>query len=321
MAMKISAAVVAVALASLAAAGLPAQSQDGPPPWAYPVNPPNFQRAPDDGSIRRVPNSAAGFTLTQVRDLFAAPDWHPEDHPPMPDVVSKGRKADVFACGVCHRADGPGGPENASLFGHSAQYIIQQTVAFKNGERTNSAPRVATDLMIKVSKAVTDQELQEAATYFAAVKPRANIAVVESDVVPKTHVRDLFLAPMDGGEKEPIGQRIIEIPENVEHFVSRDSHARFIAYVPVGSIQKGRALAASGDAGVQCAACHGPDLRGTATAPGIAARSPTYMFRQLYDFKSGARKGANSELMKAAVAKLSIEDMIALAAYAASLMP
>jgi cytochrome c553 len=98
-------------------------------------------------------------------------------------------------------------------------------------------------------------------------------------------------------------------------------HARFIAYVPVGSIQKGRALAASSDLRVQCTACHGADLKGTATAPTIAARSPTYMFRQLYDFRSGARKGANSERMKPVVENLSTEDMIALVAYTASLKP
>ncbi|WP_429033141.1 c-type cytochrome [Bradyrhizobium sp. I1.14.4] len=305
----------------LLAAASPARSEDSPPSWAYPVNPPNFQRAPDDGTIRQVPDSTAGFTLTQVRDLFAAPDWHPQDHPPMPAIVATGRKPDVFACGVCHRVDGPGGPENASLFGLSAEYIIGQTADFKTGLRTNSVPRVATDLMIKASKGVTDQELREAAEYFASIKPRPNIAVTETDTVPKTHVRDLFLARVDGDEKEPIGQRIIEIPENVEHFVSRDSRARFIAYVPLGSIEKGRALATNSDLRLQCAACHGADLKGTAVAPRIAARSPTYAFRQLLDFKIGARKGANSELMKPVVENLSIEDMIALAAYTASLMP
>jgi len=319
--MRFQIALWALSMALLTAAGARAQVQEGPPAWAYPVNPPNFQRAPDDGTIRHVPDSTAGFTLTQLRDLFAAPDWHPDDHPPMPEIVARGRKPEVFACGVCHRADGPGGPENASLFGLSAEYIIQQTVEFKNGLRTNSAPRVATDLMIKLSKAVTDQELAEAATYFASIKPRSNIAVVEAETVPKTQVRDLFLALLDDTEKEPIGQRIIEIPENVEHFVSRDSRARFIAYVPVGSIQKGRALAANSDPRVQCAACHGADLNGTAIAPGIASRSPTYMFRQLYDFKSGARKGANSELMKSVVENLSIDDMIALVAFSASLQP
>ena len=311
----------AISLLSLAAAATPANSQDNPPAWAYPVNPPNFQRAPDDGTVRRVPGSAAGFTLTQVRDLFAAPDWHPDEHPPMPPVVATGRKPDVFACGVCHRADGPGGPENASLFGFSAEYIRQQTLQFKDGSRTNSVPRVATDLMVKVAKAVTDEELKEAADYFASIRPRANITVVETETVPKTQVRDLFLAPTGGNENEPIGQRIIEIPENVEHFVSRDSHAQFTAYVPVGSIEKGRGLAANSDTRVQCAPCHGADLRGTAVAPGIAGRSPTYMFRQLYDFKSGVRKGANSEAMKPVVENLGIEQMIALVAYTASLKP
>jgi cytochrome c553 len=319
--MRICSAPLALAFVLLAAAALPAHSEDSPPAWAYPVNPPNFQRAADDGAIRQVPDSTAGFTLTQLRALFAAPDWHPEDHSPMPTIVATGRKPDVFACGVCHRVDGPGGPENASLFGLSAEYIIQQTVEFKTGVRTNSVPRVATDLMIKASKGVTDQELREAADYFASIKPIANIAVTETDTVPKTHVRDLVLARIDDGEKEPIGQRIIEIPENVEYFLSRDSRARFIAYVPQGSIEKGRALAASSDLRVQCAACHGADLKGTAVAPRIATRSPTYAFRQLFDFKTGARKGANSEPMKPVVENLSVADMIALVAYTASLVP
>lgn len=316
--MKLSTTLLAILVAAV---GAPALAQDGPPAWAYPVNPPNFQRAPDDGTTRRVPDSAAGLTLTQVRDLFATPDWHPQDHPPMPTIVATGRKPDVFACGVCHRADGPGGAENASLFGLSGDYIVQQSMDFKTGLRTNSAPRVANDLMIKVSKAVTDQELREAADYFASIKPRANIAVVETDVVPKTEVRDQFLAPAGGGEKEPIGQRIIEIPENVDHFVSRDARARFIAYVPAGSIEKGRTLASTRDVSVKCAACHGADFRGTGAAPSIAGRSPTYMFRQLYDFKSGTRKGVKSELMKPVVENLGIEEMIALVAYSASLKP
>jgi cytochrome c553 len=299
-----------------------AQSQNGPPAWAYPVNPPNFQRAPDDGSIRRVPGSTAGYTLTQVRDLFAAPDWHPEDHPPMPSIVAIGRKPEVMACGVCHRADGPGGPENSSLFGLPAAYIVQQTMDFKNGLRNGSAPRIANDLMIKLAKAITEEELKEASAYFSSIKPRPNIVVVETEAVPKTQVRDLFLAPLDGtSDKEPIGERIIEIPENVENFVSRDTRVRFIAHVPPGSIQKGRELAMSGDPSVQCTACHGADLRRKDVVPRIAGQSPTYLFRQLYDLKSGARKGANSDTMKPAVEKLTVADMIGLVAYSASLAP
>src|SRR4051812_45052279 len=97
------------------AANQPVQTRPAPPAWAYPVNPPDFKPAPDDGTLKNVPGSKAAYTVTQIRDLFIAPDWHPEDHPPMPQIVARGRIPGVQACGSCHRADGPGGPENASL--------------------------------------------------------------------------------------------------------------------------------------------------------------------------------------------------------------
>jgi len=301
----------------------PAQSGEAPPAWAYPVNPPDFKLPPDDGALRRVAGSNAAFTLTQLRDRFFAPDWHPGDHPPMPDVVSRGRKPDVFACGFCHRADGPGGPENSNLAGLPAGYIVQQMREFKSGARQTSVPQRNVDLMISLSKAASDAEVEAAATYFSTLKPKAIIRVVETDSAPKTYVTGWHLAAMKTGEKEPIGQRIIEIPEDLEQFVSRDARSRFIAYVPPGSIQKGQALVASGggDKTVQCGICHGPDLKGLGPIPGIAGRSPSYIVRQLYDFKHGVRAGISSALMKPTVEKLTIEDMVSLAAYAASLAP
>jgi cytochrome c553 len=41
----------------------------------------------------------------------------------------------------------------------------------------------------------------------------------------------------------------------------------------------------------------------------------------LYDIKSGARHGVLAQQMREQVAKLSLDDMIALAAYVASLRP
>ena len=87
------------------------RSRRDAPPWAFVVNPPDFQRSKDDGSQRHVPDSTLELTLTQVRDRYYAPDWHPEDHPLMPEVVAHGRKPDIWARGFCHRADGRGGPE------------------------------------------------------------------------------------------------------------------------------------------------------------------------------------------------------------------
>jgi hypothetical protein len=74
----------------------------------------------------RVPDSTAGYTWSQLRDRFTAPVWHPSDHGALPDIVANGRKPGVFACGFCHRATGPGGPENADLAGLPKSYIIQQ---------------------------------------------------------------------------------------------------------------------------------------------------------------------------------------------------
>jgi len=322
--MRSCAPLVFVALALALPVGTLAENEESPPPWAYPVNPPDWKPGPDDGSLRRVPESTAGFTLTQLRDLFLAPDWHPGDHPPMPEVVARGRKPDVMACGVCHRADGPGGPENSSLAGLPKAYIVRQMTDFKSGARTTSVPeRLPSKLMIALSKGATDAEVDAAAGYFSALKQRANIRVLETDSVPKTYVTGWFFAAMPTAEKEPLGLRIIEVPEDLDRFVSRDSRARFSAYVPIGSVKKGAALASTGSTGktVPCAGCHGLDLKGVGAVPGIAGRSPSYMIRQLYDFKSGARAGKESASMKPSVEKLTVEDMVTLAAYAASLAP
>jgi cytochrome c553 len=306
------------------AADIPAENEGKPPAWAYPVNPPDFKPTPDDGKLKHVPDSTAAYSLGQLRDLFFAPDWHPEDHAPMPDVVMHGRKPGVYACGVCHRADGPGGPENSSVAGLPAAYIIQQMADFKNGTRKTSVPqRGPPQAMTSLAKAATDDEVAAAAAYFSTLKPKQLIRVIETNTVPKSYVAGWFLATVNTGADEPIGQRIIEVPEDLEQFEHRDTRSRFIAYVPVGSIQAGQTLAITGrgDKTIQCRTCHGPELKGVGPIPGIAGRSPSYIFRQLYDFKQGNRAGISSALMQHTVANLTDDDMLSLAAYTASLPP
>jgi cytochrome c553 len=307
-----------------ATAASQALAQDSPPAWAYPVNPPDFKAPPDDGTARRVPDSTITHTLSQVRDRFLAPDWHPGDHASMPEVVARGRKPDIPACGFCHRTNGAGGPENANIAGLPEVYIIQQLADFKDGARKSAVQtRAPTALKARLAKHATDAEIAAAAAYFSAQPARSFVKIVETDMVPKTFVTGWHLAVVGTDEKEPIGQRIIEVPQDLELFTSRDSRARFVAYVPAGSIQKGEQLAMTGgdEKTVRCSLCHGPQLKGDASIPGIAGRSPTYIFRQLYDFKHGARAGPGSQLMKQSVQKLSIDDMILLAAYVSSLTP
>ena len=310
-------------LAMISASPLPAHGADGPPEWAYQITPANLKPTPDDGVPRRVPNSSATYTLTQLRDRFIAPVWHPEDHPPLPPVVAQGRKPDVFACGFCHRADGPGGPENSALAGLPAAYIVQQMNDYKSGARRTAVPKRNVDLMIGLAKAATDEEIAAAAAYFSALKPRQHTRVVETDTVPKTFIIANHYAALPSGEKEAIGKRIVEVPEVLEQFVHRDTYARFIAYVPVGSVARGEALVKTGDAGrtLACVTCHGPDLKGVGLIPGIAGRSTNYVVRQLYDIKHGFRAGAFAVLMKDVVVKLEEEDMLAIAAYLAAQAP
>lgn len=175
-----------------------------------------------------------------------------------------------MACGVCHRADGPGGPENASLAGLPAQYIVQQMADFKSGARRTSVPgRIPPQLMIKTAKGVADPEIEEAAAYFSGLKARPVIKVTESATVPKISVAGWFLAALPGGETEPIAGRIVEVPEDLERFEMRDARSQFIAYVPPGSVEQGRQLATTGGNGksTPCTTCHGIKMNGVGLVP------------------------------------------------------
>ncbi|HEX4487728.1 MAG TPA: c-type cytochrome [Terriglobales bacterium] len=295
-----------------------------PPSWAYAIAAPDYKAPVEDGVVRHVPGSSSGWTLTQLRDLFFAPDWHPEEHAVLPDVVAHGRKPEVFACGFCHRAEGTGGPENASLAGLPKEYLIQQMAEFKSGARKSSFPdHGPAKLMAALAKSASDDEVAQAAAYFSGVKPRKLISVIETNEVPKTYVAGWVYTPTLEKEKEPIAGRIIEMPTDLEQFESRDTHSEFVAWVPKGSVAAGKKLATTGAHGntVACSTCHGADLQGMQAVPGIAGRSPSYLMRQLYDMKYGARTGPATLPMKPVLAHLSEEDMTALAAYAASLNP
>ena len=141
--------------------------------------------------------------------------------------------------------------------------------------------------------------------------------------MPKTRVAGWFLAALPGDETEPTAGRIIEVPEDLERFEMRDARSHFSAYVPPGSVEQGRQLATTGGNGksAPCTICHGPELNGLGPIPGLAGRSPSYLVRQLYDFQHGARAGPWSSLMAPNVINLTLDDMVALAAYAASLPP
>lgn len=297
------------------------------PVWAYGTDPaaatPNAEPKPDN-SLKHLPGSALSFTEAQIQDLFGPADWFPNDHPAMPGIVARGRKPVIWACALCHFPNGKGKPENASVVGFPAAYFVEQMHEFRDGQRRSADERKKnTSLMIAFAKAMTDQEIQAAAEYFCAMKWTPWIKVVETETVPKTRTSAGMYLPLPGASVEPLGQRIIEVPVNPEATeMLRDPHSGFIAYVPVGSVQKGKELVTRGDARTSpCGVCHGADLNGLGPVPGIAGRSPSYLVRQLYDMQQGTRNGTWTELMKPVVRKLTNEDMLNIAAYTSSLRP
>jgi cytochrome c553 len=232
----------------------------------------------------------------------------------------KGRAPAVRACGYCHLANGRGRPENAGLAGLPVAYFTQQITDFRNDARKSAETRKTnTGLMTSIAKAMTDDEVKAAAAYFATIPPTPWIRVVEAAAVPKTRIAGGMFVPLNGTETEPIGSRILEVPEDRDRTDLRDPRSGFIAYVPVGSIKRGEALVTTG-AGrtLACGTCHGPDLKGLGPVPGLAGRSPSYAVRQMYDMKAGMRKGLWTDLMKAVVANLTDDDLVAIGAFLAS---
>jgi cytochrome c553 len=296
-----------------------AYAADNNPDWAYPVTPPPGQL--DTTTPLTAAGSSKQYTQAQIDDPFNPPDWFPDDHPPMPNVVAHGGpKPAGRACAQCHLTSGDGHPESAALSGLPAGYIVRQMGIFKTGHRNNARAGV----MIAMAQVLSDDDVKSAAAYFAALKPAAGYnKVVEADTVSKSHVGPgaMRFVTTDAGD-EPIGERIIVLPMNETEAKLRDPHSGFIDYVPTGSIAKGHALAAGGDGKtVACALCHGPGLKGSGEVPGIVGRTATYTFRQLNDIQTGARNGVGVAFMKPVVAKLTQSDMIALSAYLESLNP
>lgn len=319
----------AAALALSLAVGGVLQAQVEPPSWAYGIAPP----APLSGStaaaslgepetmLLRVPGSSQTFTLAQIEDGFGPADWFPGDHPAMPEIVAKGRRPEVRACGSCHYPNGKGRPSNGSVSGLPVPYFVQAIEDFKNGVRTSADPRKNNiNQMIAFAKAMTPAEVTAAAEYFASIPWTPWIRVVEVDRVPKTRIEGFIHYRLPGGETESIGARIVEVPEDNEQTEPlRNPRSGFIAYAPVGSIKRGELLVTTGGGKtIQCGVCHGPDLKGAGAVPGIAGRSPSFLVRQMYDMQAGSRRGPGVALMKAAVEQLTNDDYVAIAAYVSS---
>ena len=327
--------VLVLGLAAILTAGV-LRAATEPPAWAYAIPPappagaapaaaPAAPAAPDP-TPRELPGSTLKFTLAQIRDGFGPADWFPGDHPTMPEIVAKGKRPDVRACSLCHYPNGKGRPENAGVSGFPVAYFIQTMNDFRGDVRKSAEPRKAnTNVMIQIAKGMTEEEIKAS---------RRVLRLDEVDAVDQGR-----------GNARPCPRRASRAACICASRATRPSRSACASSRPrrtsstprrcairargssptcrSGSIKKGEALVTTGGNGktVQCAFCHGADLKGLGPVPGIAGRSPSYMVRQMYDMQAGARHGVWTDLMKPVVAKLTDEDFVSIAAYLSSRMP
>jgi cytochrome c553 len=309
----------------LVAAMIPLCAQQGRDlNWAYPVPDPQTPGAPDK-TKKTLPGSSRSYTQAEIDDQFNPPDWFPEEHGALPNVVQKGIQAQ--ACGSCHLMSGMGHPESATLAGLPVQYMFRQMEDFKKGLRKDPEiheKSLRAARMNIIASGLPDDQMRQAIEWFASLKPTVWYKVEEAQTVPKSWVNaGRMRLPLPSGGTEPLGNRIITLPQDPARVEERDPHSGFIAYVPPGSLKRGEELVKNGGSGktVACAICHGEGLKGLGDVPRLAGIHPIYLMRQLFDFQVGANSSSAGAQMKKVVEKLSEDDMIAIAAYAASLNP
>jgi cytochrome c553 len=297
------------------------------PEWLYPIDPGSIHPPPtppklDDKDLLTIPDSAEKFTAARIGDVYNPPDWFPAEHGPMPDIVAQGRKPAVMACAFCHTPTGQGRPENSALAGLTENYLREQLKDFRSGARKPSGPDAfkPDGAMARLAATLTDEEIDAAAKYFAAQKLARRVWVIESLRIPRAEPSHWIYEEVPG--TEDLNDRLLEVAPDIERHERRDPKMQYNAYVPPGSVGRGKALVSTGDKKTMaCGTCHGPALKGLNDVPPIAGRSPTTLLRQLLAFKTGTRSNENAKLMAPVVEKLAVNDMVDIAAYLGTLYP
>lgn len=272
--------------------------------WAYPVEPP-------PGS----PNADAAPPGRRVNQYLIQRSY--TGLPAMPLAVATGKP---LPCLQCHLANGGSHPESAAIAGMSANYIIEQVHAFRDGERVDTR----TGRMVQAAKLISEKDLKEAAEYYAAINPGRQkwLKTVVGTEVPKGPAPFgdggfRYHAPEGGMEPLPAG-KVIETAEDDDLVRARDQiDGGFVQYVRPEDMELGEKVATEG----KCGTCHGEGFKGKGDVPRLAGQHSVYLIRQLKDMQTGARKDKNVALMKSIADKLSDREIVAVSAYVASKSP
>lgn len=273
----------------------------------------------DSVTRHHIKGSSVTMTMAEAMNYWTAPRLVSRFAPGHAGGGARWASSEPRACGYCHLPDGRGRPENATLAGLPAEYIIAQVKALASNTRLSANPGSATNSMHKVAAATRDDELEEAAPLqrHPLRQPQSRGGGHARAAHPHRHGA---LRARRRGSRADWG-RLIEIPEDTQRHELHDPTVRYITYVPPGSLARGRRLVTRGPDGptTACASCHGPTLEGVGLVPGIRGRNPSYILRQLLNFRGGARRDAGAAPMLPVAASLGVDDMVGIAAYVGSL--
>jgi cytochrome c553 len=277
----------------------------------------------ENGVKLTLAGTSLSFTRVEANYSWGPADWYPGDHPEMPKIIAVGdQERGIRPCGLCHFPSGQGKIENGHVSGLPKAYFLQQLAAFAKGARYSADYRKAnTNEMARTAATLTDEEKEIVAEYFSSIPYRSMVRVVESEQAPQTRASlNRLLIALEDKPWVPLGNKIVEVAEDAEETeLARNPRGGFVAYVPVGSIAKGKNLVETG-AGktAPCGTCHNSENPSFVDIPDINGRTTSYTMRQLWDMKQGTRV---SPMMKPMVVNLSADDMLNIVAYLATLPP
>lgn len=205
-------------------------------------------------------NAIRGLMLVCALGLSGATVAAEDSASPFLKGDAKAGEAKAAVCAACHGPKGVSAiPAWPKLAGQGAPYLYTQLKHFKDGSRNNA-------VMAGQVAALSDQDMQDLATYFSAQAPAPGVASKEA----------------------------------------------------VSKVQSLYRAGAADRAVPACAACHGPTGAGNPAAgyPRIGGQHADYSAAQLNTYRSGERKaGTGGQTMAAVAAKLTDEEIAALASY------
>ena len=133
---------------------MPIADPHGPQPRPSWFGNPNGQPAarrsggPPDTTLYSLPGSKRHFTMAPIRSTSNSVDWFPEEHPPVPEIVTHVHPPLARPCYACHTLNGKGKPGNAPIAGLPKDYLNRQLHAFSSGRairRIRTSRRTCSD--------------------------------------------------------------------------------------------------------------------------------------------------------------------------------